>query len=228
MNRIEMRPISGGAENAPQLEKPRTNFLVMTVSGGPGTGTTTAVGIMSAELGLHNFKAGELFRRWDDRFGTGERREGFTPRDPSLDRRIDARSQIHMVRAMRTGNPIIVESRLGGWLAKTKVKTGGPNILYTVSERIAAQRVWERRRRNPNFDQTVEEVRLDLRQRNRQDFAVWKQAHPDLPDNPINPGFRDGNRRIYDIFIDTDERHVEEVVAETYRQMRKLGFLEAA
>lgn len=247
MSKIEaLNQIEGGTEFTPQTERFKPNFYVMTVGGGPGTGTTTAVNLMSSRLDIPSFKAGELFRRWEKRFGTHSNIEGFVARAPEVDVKIDTMTQEKEEKAIATQTPIIIESRLGAWIAR-KLKTKGPNILYIASDDVAAQRVWNREKARreeeiakamqavgenrvaivlPAFDKTVEQVKKELSERRREDLKAWKTAHPDLPGNPMNPGFRDINgNRVYQIIINTDKLSVKEVVLETYRLMLEGKFL---
>lgn len=220
-----LSPIAGGAEFNPPKEKFVINFNAMTVGGGPGTGTTSAVDLMSSQLEIPSFKAGELFRRWERRFGTHSDVIGYVSRDPAVDIKIDEITERRMRAAMGENQPAIFETRLGGWIA-TKIGTDGPNILYVVSKDIGAQRVWRREKeKNPNFSKSVKKVKIELTERQRDDFKAWKTAHPDLPGNPIDPGFRIGNKRVYDIVINTDNLSVQEVVEQTYIELTKKGFL---
>lgn len=89
-------------------------LTMVTVSGLPGSGTTTVCGLLHQRLGWRHINAGAIFRQLASDAGVdlatyGRRAE----RDGSIDRSLDAR----MVELARREGRAILEGRLAGWMA---------------------------------------------------------------------------------------------------------------
>ncbi len=218
-------------EALPIPEKPKTNFPFITINGRAGTGKSSLAKAMSEDFGLQVFDVGKIFRRWDRIFGKKSEVIDYAERDVVVDQRLDENTQRKMKRAVSSDQPVIIVSRLGGWLAQNLEKEGlptSPKVNLTVSKEIAARRVRNRERKvNPNFSKTVEQVKSELGRRNTLDFEALKNAHPDLPGNPMDPGFKNARgQRIYNINLSTDTSSVTEVKEKIYKELRKQRFLE--
>ena len=91
-----------------------TGCAMVTVSGLPGSGTTTACGLLKRELGWEHVNAGAVFRELAAEAGVGLVQFGLqAEHDASVDRALDAR----MVTTARELGQVILEGRLSGWMA---------------------------------------------------------------------------------------------------------------
>lgn len=232
--------IAGGSEILPTAEKLQPNFPFITINGRAGTGKSSLAELITKDFEMATYDVGGIFRRWDRAFGKKSTVVDYAERALIVDQRLDENTQRRMVNtnpkpenkpSMKSARPAVIVSRLGSWIAKNLENEGvaprTPKVLLTTSRDIAAQRVWKReKKKNPKFDQTVEQVKAFLSRRNAKDFKALKSAHPTLTGNPMDPGLRDAKgRRVYDIVINTDNLSVEETKERLYQELEKKGFL---
>ncbi len=109
--------------------------MKITISGPPGSGTTTVAKILSSKLGLKLISAGEIFRQLARHRGmTVEEFGKYAEANPDIDTLID-KTQKEMAEKEENA---IVEGRLSGWMIKeAELKIwlfAKPEIRY---ERIA-------------------------------------------------------------------------------------------
>ncbi|WP_457548744.1 (d)CMP kinase [Archaeoglobus sp.] len=106
----------------------------ITVSGLPGSGTTTVAKLLAEKLGWKLISAGEVFRKLAiERGMTLEEFSQFAENNPEIDIYID---KMQRELAEREEN-VVVEGRLSGWMIKDAFKVwiyADPEIRY---ERIA-------------------------------------------------------------------------------------------
>ena len=132
----------------------RVNMVRLTVSGHPGSGTSTLVRGLMDRFGWNCLNGGDVFREEAKRRGMSlrERMQG----DHSAD---------------------IVESRLAGWWAY-KLELPILRLWLDVSDEERARRVAERE------GLTVEEALLANRQRSNVDGERFKLLYDLLPEDP--------------------------------------------
>lgn len=222
--------VVGNLEIPATPEKFKTNFPFITINGRAGTGKTSLSELIAKDFDMKTYDVGGIFRRWDRIFGNQSEVIDYATRDVIVDQRLDENTQKKMRRTHQSDSPVLIVSRLGGWIAKNLENEGSPiapKVLLTVSREIAAKRVWEReRKRNPQFDRTVEQVKKELRRRNTKDFESLNAAHPELPTNPMNNDLRDSNgQKVYDIIIITDKLTIKQVKEKLYKALEEKGFL---
>jgi len=88
--------------------------MLITISGPPGSGTSTAARRLAADHDLEHMSGGDLFRRMADERGVSlstlnERAETDDAIDRDLDRRLHTTA--------RDRDDLVLESRLAGWMA---------------------------------------------------------------------------------------------------------------
>jgi cytidylate kinase len=98
--------------------------LLVTISGLPGSGTSTVARSVAAALGVERLDGGAVFRALAAERGLSLADFGtLAERDPAIDIELDAR-----LAARAAAGDVVLESRLAGWIA--------------TNEDLAALRVW--------------------------------------------------------------------------------------
>ena len=113
--------------------------MLVTLSGLPGSGTTTAARAVSADLGVEWVNGGALWRamaaeRGMDVAEFSRYAETHPDVDVELDQRLSDRARV---------GQCLLESRLAGWLA-TRAGTPGVRVWVTCDEELRARRVARR------------------------------------------------------------------------------------
>ena len=115
----------------------------ITISGHPGSGTSTLVQLLSDAKGWSSLNGGELFRKEAKRRGLSLAEFGQMCKDNlDVDRELDALLRNEMLRDDEHA-PSIVESRLAGWWA-FQLNLNIPRIWLEVDELERANRVHDR------------------------------------------------------------------------------------
>ena len=167
---------------------------IITVSGLPGSGTTSSCKLVVERLGWAYVNAGQIFRQLAEEAGLslaefGRRAEG----DGRIDRQLDAR----MVESAGRLGRVILEGRLTGWMAHRH----GLPALKVWCEAPAA----------------VRSRRIAGRDRQDGGRALWEMEERERSEATRYREFHDidlGDRSIYDLVIDT-EKHSAAKAAET-------------
>ena len=175
---------------------------IITVSGLPGSGTSTACDKLCAELGWSYINAGQIFRQLatESRMSLaefGERAEA----DGSIDRELDER----MIAQAQAQAPIVVEGRLTGWMAHRRQLTALKVWLEATVE-IRAERVGQRE--SKSAAQALEELNV----REASEAKRYELFHQiDFADLSI-----------YDLVINTDETEPAAVVVQILTRLKSL------
>ncbi len=91
-----------------------SNVTVVTISGMPGSGTTTAARLVAEATGLRHVNTGAIFREMARERGVTLNEFGkLANEDPAIDRELDARQ----IEICRSGG-ILLEGRLAGYMLK--------------------------------------------------------------------------------------------------------------
>jgi cytidylate kinase len=156
--------------------------LLITISGLPGSGTTTVSRLVAAALHLDRVPGGEVFRQLAAESGMTLAEFGLHAQDhPDIDRELDARLEARA----REGS-CVIESRLAGWLA-TNAGLLAVRVWVDCEDQVRATRVAER------DGTTVEQAREDNAERAAVEHARYVQAYGiDLDD-----------KRPYDLLLDS-------------------------
>ncbi|MBI2503319.1 MAG: AAA family ATPase [Candidatus Latescibacteria bacterium] len=168
-------------------------MAIITVSGLPGSGTSTACKLLQERLDWRYVNAGDFFRQLAADEGIslaemGRRAEA----DGHFDRQLDA----HMVQLARQEKDLILEGRLTGWMA---LRQGLPalKVWCLAALPVRAGRVGQR------DHQTPDQAERDIAARERSEHQRYARHHQiDLDDLSI-----------YDLVLDTGLLAPGEVVA---------------
>jgi predicted cytidylate kinase len=124
--------------------------ILVTISGPPGSGTTTAAERVGAALGLDLLLGGQVFRAMAVEHGMDLASFGRYAADhPEVDLELDRRLA---ERAKQGG--VVIESRLAGWIALNE-GIPGVRVGLTCSDEVRAERVAAREKISP--EQALEE-----------------------------------------------------------------------
>lgn len=158
--------------------------MIITISGAPGTGTTTLARELAAELDIRWINSGELFRRIASEKNVSVKElNRLAERGPEIDYLIDDAQK-----ALAREGPGIFEGRLSGHLLDADLK-----ILLKTDQKVRAERVSQRE--SKLFEDALQETRV----REESEARRYRKYY----NIDIN------NLSIYDLVIDTgkfDER----------------------
>ncbi len=121
----------------------------ITISGPPGSGTTTVAKLVAEKLGYELISAGEIFRRM-------AREKGYTIEEFSKIAEEHEEIDIYIDRTQKelaeSKDNVVVEGRLSAWMVKDSFK-----IYIFAPEEIRAERIAKRERKS--FEKAREEMR---------------------------------------------------------------------
>lgn len=173
----------------------------ITISGPPGSGTTTVAKLLMEKTSLKYVYAGQIFRDKAKEMGMDLLAFGdYVEKHPEIDRELDEK----MKQIISDGN-VIAEGRVCGWLS-AKHKLDAFKVFLDAPEEIRASRVADREK-----DET-EEVLKDNREREESERLRYKDIY----------GFDILDTSFYDLVIDTSDI-LPEPIAEMI--LKKGGFV---
>ncbi len=93
--------------------------MIITLSGLPGSGTSTVAGILSSCTGFEVISAGDIFRKMAEERGLTLKEFGkLASSDTAIDQQIDRHQKKIASDAKRAGKDMVVEGRLSAWMAE--------------------------------------------------------------------------------------------------------------
>jgi len=167
--------------------------VLVTISGLPGSGTTTVSRLVAEALGVERVPGGEVFRAMAAEAGMslpefGAHAQGHPEIDLELDARLAARA--------RAGG-CVIESRLAGWLV-TNEGLDALTVWVRCDDQVRAARVAER------DGSSLTQALLDNAERSDLERARYQAVYEiDLDD-----------RSVYDLVLDSSAAPAEELAAE--------------
>jgi predicted cytidylate kinase len=166
--------------------------LLITISGLPGSGTTTVSRLVADALELARVPGGEVFRQLAAEAGMSLAEFGVLAQSrPEIDRELDDRLEAHA----REGG-CVIESRLAGWIA-TRAGLLAVQVWVECDEQVRAERVAARDGTTPEQALADNAARSDLeRARYRAVYEI------DLDD-----------RSTYDLVLDSTRTSPEDLAA---------------
>ena len=154
--------------------------MLITISGLPGSGTTTASNLLAKHYGMEIISAGEVFRTLEKEWGVTLAEFGeLAEKDDSIDIQIDKRQQ--EIAASR--NNIILEGRLAGHMAPHALK-----VWIKAPMEVRVQRIVGREK--TSFKQALEETL----EREASEALRYQEIH----------GIDINDLSIYDLVIDSN------------------------
>lgn len=156
--------------------------MLITISGLPGSGTTTVSRLVADALELTRVPGGEVFRQLAAEAGLSLAEFGVLAQSqPDIDRELDDRLEAHA----REGG-CVIESRLAGWIA-TRAGLTAVRVWVDCDEDVRAARVAER------DASSTEQARADSAARSDLERARYRAVYGiDLDD-----------RSVYDLVLDS-------------------------
>ena len=175
--------------------------MLVTISGLPGSGTTTVSRLVAGTLGVERVPGGEVFRQLAAEAGMTLAEFGaYAAEHPGIDVELDRRLE---ERAKRGG--CVIESRLAGWIV-TRAGLPAVRVWVDCDEHVRAARVALR------DGTTAESAVVDNAARAELEHARYRAAYGiDLTD-----------RSTYDLVLDSTRRPPQDLATEIVERAKAL------
>ncbi len=167
--------------------------MKITISGLPGTGTTTVAKIIAKKLNLKLISAGEIFRELAIKKGmTLEEFSKYAEENPEIDLLID-RTQKELAEKEKDA---VIEGRLSGWF----IKDADLRVLLFADPEIRYQRIAKRENKDISTVRRETKLREEIEKRRYQKFYNIDIDDWSIYDIIINSG-KFSAEKIADIII---------------------------
>ena len=175
-------------------------MVTITISGAPGSGTTTVAKILKDKLKIKHVYAGEIFRKEAEKYGMSLQDFGrYCEKHPEIDKKLDE----HQKEILKKGN-VILEGRIAGWIAHRN-NIPALKVLIEADEKTRVERIIKRE--GGDF----EEKRREMLEREKSEAKRYKNYY----------GIDVGDKSIYDLVIDSTNKTPEEVASIIISNVRK-------
>jgi len=166
-------------------------MTIITISGLPGTGTTTVALLLKEKTQLPYVYTGDIFRKLAQQHNmTLEAFGAYAEKHPEIDKQLDAQ-QLNILKR----DDVILEGRLAGWIAYQN-EIPAVKIMLTADISIRAQRIVKRE--GGEIEKRAQEIRKREQSENNRYMNYYNIDASDLS--------------IYDIIIDTSNLTPDEIV----------------
>ncbi len=166
------------------------NEMIVTISGLPGSGTSTAANLLKESTGMEVINSGDVFRKMAKERGVSLTEFGrIAEKDPSIDNELDDR----MLEQVEPG--IILEGRLTGQLLH-KEDVPAFKVWLEAPLDVRVERIADREGSKP------EDIREFVIDRERSEFKRYREYY----------GIDMADKDIYDLVIDSDKNDPDEIV----------------
>ena len=175
-------------------------MTIITISGLPGSGTTTLAKLLEEKLGLKYVYSGDIFRKMAQEHNmTLEEFGRYCEQSKEIDEKLDK----YQLEILKKGN-VIIEGRITGWIAhRNNIKS--LKVLIEADVETRARRIVKRE----NGD--VAERKKEMLTREKSEFTRYR--------NYYNIDLKDVS--IYDLVIDSSDKTPEEIAEIVIREIRK-------
>ncbi len=179
--------------------------MIITISGVPGSGKSSVAKLLALKLGLRHYSTGDFMRLIAEERGiTLLELSKIAERDKSIDKELDAYS-------MKLGEKednFVLDARLGFHFIPRSVK-----VFLGVLPEEAANRIFNspkhklQEKENKNYETTLRNIRKRMESERKRYISLY--------------GVDYGDKRNYDLVINTDEKSIDMVCDEVVSFIKK-------
>jgi len=174
------------------------NLVKITISGHPGSGTSTLVNGICDHFNWSSLNGGQIFRDEAKRRGLSLSDFGdLCASDFSVDKSLD---DVLQEKIRDPNGPDVVESRLSGWWAY-KLEIDCVRLWVDVNDEVRAQRVVDRE------GITLEKAIFENKKRSQKDRSRYIELYGLIPED----------KEPYTHIIDASQKNISEVLQETIK-----------
>ena len=175
-------------------------MTTVTISGLPGTGTTTISKLLEEKLGLKYVYSGDLFRKMAKEHNMSLAEFGkYCEEHKEIDQKLDE----YQLEILKEGN-VIIEGRITGWIAhRNKIKS--IKILLDAGLDTRVKRI-------------VKRENGDVKKR-KNEILIREKSEATRYKNYYNIDLND--KSIYDIVIDSTDKTPEEIINIIIKNIKK-------
>ncbi len=175
-------------------------MATITISGFPGTGTTTIAKLLEKKLGLKYVYSGDIFRKMAKKYKMSLEEFGnYCERHRDVDEQLDR----YQLEILQKGN-VIVEGRMAGWLAHRN-HIPSTKVLLEADLETRASRIVKREKGD------IEKRKKEILKRENSEATRYKKYYNiDLDDTSI-----------YDLVIDSSDKKPDEIVEIIIKEIKK-------
>ena len=175
-------------------------MVTITISGSPGSGTTTAALLLEKKTKLKYVYSGDIFRNMTKKYNMSLEEFGKYCEEH---RKIDEELDKNQLEILQKGN-VIVEGRIAGWIAYQN-KIPAIKVLLTADIKTRAKRIVKREKGN------VQKRKQEIITREKSEAVRYKNYY----------NIDIGDTSIYDLVIDSSNKTPEEIVSVIISTIKK-------